>query len=743
MKRNRALIVAAIAFLATVGIGAAFIRLLETRREEGRRRAAVEAATARGYALERQLDYASAAAFAASSALRQQSTREFAALASDILEQYPIIAALLLAPDGVVAATVPASAQPPRGTDLLGHPEHGEEARRAGDTRGMILGPPIARGSEGLFSHGYLPVFRPSDRAPWAWIVVSLRVRDVIEAAAVQELVNHGHDYSISRIDPESGRATLIARSTELPLRNPVQIPIDAQGAGWLLSVVPRGGWRGSEAPGREPAVAVVAGLLVALFVYDLLRRPERLEREVEIRARRLLETHRKLMDEMTQREKAEEQVIHEATHDQLTGLANRPHFLIRVGRIIDRRKINPQFGYALLVVNIDRFKTVNASLGPAVGDQLLVQLARRLEACLRPEDMVARVGGDEFAILLFDVDDVLHVIHVATRAQQEIQVPFEQEGDRIFLSASIGIALSGTGYERPEEPLRDAHLAMITAKREGGARHVIFDRAMHEHAVALSNIERELRPALERNELQVFYQAIVSLEIGQVTGFEALVRWNHPQRGFISPGAFLPVAEATGLVVAMDRWVLKEAACHVRSLNDQRSQQPFSISVNLSGKQFSDPNLVDVVQESLRQSGLSPQQLRLEITESVMMENAKSALEILRALKKLDIQISLDDFGTGYSSLSYIREFPIDFLKIDRSFVSRMTENAKDEEIVRMILVLAETLGLRVVAEGIETSQHLEHLRSLRCTYGQGYLFSKPLDSNALRQFLDTDPRW
>jgi diguanylate cyclase (GGDEF)-like protein len=572
------------------------------------------------------------------------------------------------------------------------------------------------------------------------FVVLVVRLQDALSLANLRKLRDDGFDYSLERSNPDGNRPSLISRSTELTLRDPVTVAIAAPGSDWKLSAVPRQGWRPA-ATGREAAVVTLASLLVALFVYDLLRRPERLEREVQVRAQRLVETNRRLMTEMTERERAEELARHEATHDQLTGLANRPHFLMRVARLQDRTDASSDFAYSVIVVNLDRFKSLNDSLGAAAADKVLIQVARRLEGALRPEDMVARVGGDEFAILLFDISDVLSVSHIASRIQDQLQRVCEIGGEEVFLTASMGIAFSATGYSEPEQPLRDAHLAMQSAKEEGGARQLIFDKIMRDQAITLSNIERELRPALERNEMRVFYQPIVSLETGRITGFEALIRWKHPQRGFITPGLFLPVAEATGLILQLDRWVLREAVREVDSLNQRGNQ--FSISVNLSGKQFSDAELGPVVERVLADSGLAPELLRLEITESVMMRNAQSTLRTLQELKTLNVKISLDDFGTGYSSLSYIREFPLDVLKIDRSFVSKMTENARDEEIVRVILGLAATLGLQVVAEGVETAEHLAQLRALLCDYGQGYLFAKPLDSEALASLLATNPRW
>jgi diguanylate cyclase (GGDEF)-like protein len=717
MRRNRALVVAALALVLTASVGGAFIRLLRTRGEDSRRRAALEAATTRAYALEKELDRAAAAAYAAS--VLELSDRTLTSSGGPITEikrHFPIVWELSLVPGEI----------------------KNPDALRSLETKRVVLSAPVSEDREGLVLNGYLPVFRSGRLSHFVLLVV--RLQDVLGLSDLRNLHADGFDYSLERSDPRGNRPSLISRSTELILRDPVTVAIAAPGGEWKLSAVPRQGWRPAPT-GREAAMVTLASLLVALFVYDLLRRPERLEREVQVRAQRLVETNRKLMTEMTERERAEELARHEATHDQLTGLANRPHFLMRVSRLQERADVSENFAYSVIVVNLDRFKSVNDSLGAAAADKVLIQVARRLEGALRPEDMVARVAGDEFAILLFDSADVLSVSHIASRIQEQLQRRFEFAGEEVFLTASIGIAFSATGYSEPEQPLRDAHLAMQSAKEEGGARQLIFDKLMRDQAITLSNIERELRPALERNEMRVFYQPIVSLETGRVTGFEALIRWKHPQRGFISPGLFLPVAEATGLVLQLDRWVLREALREINSLNQKGNH--FSISVNLSGKQFSDAELGSVVAQVLADSGLAPELLRLEITESVMMRNAQSTLRTLQQLKKLNLKISLDDFGTGYSSLSYIREFPLDVLKIDRSFVSKMTENPRDEEIVRVILGLAGTLGLQVVAEGVETAEHLAHLRALRCDYGQGYLFAKPIDAEALAAFLSANPHW
>ena len=713
MNRSRALLTAALALLLCASIGAAFIRVLRQRVLESERRSSSDLVTARSYAIEKEIERAASVAYAGAALARTGDVSD-AALAE-------------------VARRLPA------GRLLFSKTEDpsDEDAHRAAETRQLVFGAPSSRLGEGLTLTGYLPVYRSNTLA--GFVVVSAPMAELERTTGLSILVDRGFDYSITR--NADGRVSLVARSTEIPLHDPMEIPIQVPGGNWVLSAAPRNGWGSGTTTAREAAAAAILSVLIALFIYDLLLRPERLEREVELRARRLLDANRKLMAETTGRERAEELALYEATHDRLTGLPNRAHFLTRMSRMLERSLADPNFGWSVLLINLDRFKGINDGLGQSAGDRVLTETAKRLEASLRTEDVVSRIGADEFALLLFGGADVLAITHIAQRTQEKVRQDFEIDGEMISLTASIGIAQSTTAYSRPEEPLRDANLAMHTAKLEGGGRQVIFDRAMHERALLLSRTERDLRTAIERNELRAYYQPIVSLDTGLVTGFEALVRWQHPEKGFISPGAFLPVAESTGQVVPIDRWMLQEASRFVRDL--AVSGLNFSISVNLSGKQFSDPDLVDVIRESLLQSCLDPTQLRLEITESVMMENTDSALQTLRELKKLDVRISLDDFGTGYSSLSYIRQFPIDFLKIDRSFVSRMTENQKDEEIVRIILVLADSLGLKVIAEGIETPQHLAHLRALNCAYGQGYLFSKPIDGAAMHQFLAAKPRW
>jgi diguanylate cyclase (GGDEF)-like protein len=437
--------------------------------------------------------------------------------------------------------------------------------------------------------------------------------------------------------------------------------------------------------------------------------------------------------------EESREHFRYVAFHDTLTDLPNRALLNDHLQLSIDRTKIQQGHLFALLFLDLDRFKNVNDSLGHVAGDQLLISAARRLEECLRPSDMVARLGGDEFAILLDGVEEYNDVIRVAERVQSELMRPLSLNGHEVYTTASMGITLSTIGYEHPENILRDADTAMYHAKEKGKARYEIFDAVMHARAVSRLQLESDLRRALEKRELLVYYQPIVSLKTGRIAGFEALVRWPHPQKGFIPPSDFISIAEETGLIYELDRWVMRESCRQMRAWHQARpNEKPLTISINLSGKQFTQPNLIEQIKQILAETKIDPRALKLEITESVVMENAEIASSMLLQLRALGVQLSIDDFGTGYSSLSYLHRFPVNTLKIDRSFISRLGAGDENTEIIRTILTLANNLGMDVVAEGVETETHLAHLKEMRCQYAQGYLFSKPVDPVAAAALLE-----
>jgi len=439
---------------------------------------------------------------------------------------------------------------------------------------------------------------------------------------------------------------------------------------------------------------------------------------------------------DITERRRQEEQLRHNALHDALTNLPNRHQFVNHLKTAIDRFRKNPMARFAVLFLDLDRFKLVNDSLGHIVGDDLLKRIAKRLEECLRPGDIVARFGGDEFTVLLNRTGGNEEVIMVAERLQARLSEPYKIGNYEVFTTASVGIILSDDEKKRPEDYLRDADSAMYRAKDAGKARYAVFDHEMHVRNITRLQIESDMRQAIERQEFEVHYQPIVGLESGSVQEFEALVRWQHPVHGLIGPNAFIDIAEETGLIVSIGRLAMEKACQQVAEWQGQVTL-PLSVSVNLSARQLMDSTLTQFVQDVLDRTGLAATQLKLEVTETTVMENSDIALEVLSKLERLGVSLSTDDFGTGYSSLSYLHQFPFSRLKIDKSFVDRMGGCRKSKAIVQTILMLGRNLHLEVVAEGIETDSQFRSLRQLGCRFGQGYLFSKPMDATATSQML------
>jgi diguanylate cyclase (GGDEF)-like protein/PAS domain S-box-containing protein len=439
---------------------------------------------------------------------------------------------------------------------------------------------------------------------------------------------------------------------------------------------------------------------------------------------------------------------------DALTGLPNRILFMDRLRRAIYRKRRRPDHLFAVLFIDLDRFKDINDSFGHLVGDELLIAVAKRLEASTRatdsvgrftpPPHTVARFGGDEFTILLDNIKHMPDATLVAERLQLALAQPFYIEGHEIYTSTSIGIVADATGYERAEDLLRDADTAMYQAKSLGRSCYQVFDAAMREHAVRRLQLETDLQTAAEREEYRTYYQPIVSFASGRVCGFEVLVRWQHACRGLISPRDFIGVAEETGLIVPMGRFVLQEACRQLRDWQGRYPHDPpLMVSVNLSGKEFMEAGLVDQIAQSLKDTGIDAACLKLEITEGRIMEKPEAAAERFQQLRALGICLAIDDFGTGYSSLSCLHSFPVTTLKVDRAFVGRIGVGGENLEIVRTIVTLAHNLGLDVIAEGVETPEQLTYLKSLGCEYGQGYFFAEPLDAVEAEILLAQNPQW
>jgi predicted signal transduction protein with EAL and GGDEF domain len=458
---------------------------------------------------------------------------------------------------------------------------------------------------------------------------------------------------------------------------------------------------------------------------------------------------------DITDRKRAEELLAHNAFHDGLTNLPNRALFLDRLQHALTLSKRHANYKFAVLLIDIDEFKIVNDSLGHTAGDELLIKIGQRLKEAVRRADTVsrprgnglvdrpinddtlARLGGDEFTILLDDIRDPIEAVRVAERVQAELATPFVVNQQEIVISASIGITASTSPHTQAEDLLRDADIAMYRAKRAGKARCEVSDTAMHEAAVKRLRLETDLRKAFEQGEFRVFYQPIVSLQTGKITGFEALTRWQRPE-GIVPPIAFIAVAEEIGLIIPMNRQLRREACQQLQAWQSEfPATPPLTMSVNITPKEFAQPDLASEIGKTLAEIGFDPGCLQLEIIETVAMGDAEKSGQVLAQLKALGVRLSIDDFGTGYSSLSRLRRIPVDTLKIDRAFIMNMDSDPESHEIVRIIIMLAHNLGLKVVAEGTETEEHIRLLKQLNCEMSQGYNYSRPADAQAMAKLL------
>jgi diguanylate cyclase (GGDEF)-like protein len=475
------------------------------------------------------------------------------------------------------------------------------------------------------------------------------------------------------------------------------------------------------------------------------------LEQRVVERTAELTAAKQALEQENLERQKAQAMLEHRAWHDPLTDLPNRAWLMRQLQMLIEQAKQNTTAQFAVLFLDCDRFKVVNDSLGHMLGDQLLVQVAHRIMGCLPPNSTVARFGGDEFIIVLESIKHLDEATDLAENIQDALVLALFLEPHEMFMSASIGIALGNSEVEYPEDLVRNADIAMYRAKALGKARYYVFNKDLHNKAQVRLELETDLRRALERQEFFLQYQPIISIKSGKIEGFEALVRWNHPRRGLISPLDFIPTAEETGLIVPLGQWVLEEACrqfqCWHAALeknaipNSGEVYSPLKISVNLSVKQFSQPSLINTIDKIFKETGFNGRDLNLEITESSLMDDPELAGLILKELRDRHIQIAIDDFGTGYSSLSYLHRFPVDILKIDRSFVNRLGPNGDGLRIIEAIASMAQSFGIHVVAEGVETSAQAFQLQQLGCDYAQGYWIAKPLDSQSVIPLLLSNP--
>jgi diguanylate cyclase (GGDEF)-like protein len=494
----------------------------------------------------------------------------------------------------------------------------------------------------------------------------------------------------------------------------------------------------------QEVVVRVQNQLALRAAQLEVTKLNLELEQRVKQRTWELEKALQKLQGEINSRQQLQTKLLDIALHDSLTGLPNRVLFIRRIEKALNHAKQQANYQFAILYLDCDRFKVVNDSLGHLVGDELLVAISQRLRTTLAPVDTLARLGGDEFGILIENPTDINIVIEVAERILQQLALPFKLTRYEVFMNASIGISWGNRDYDRPEYLLRDADTAMYRAKDLGRARYHVFDPIMYQEAIQLLEIENDLRRAVARQEFIVYYQPIVSLLTGKIAGFEALVRWQHPIRGLILPSEFIPVAEETGLINSINTWVLQSACQQLRLWQHHPAiPENLTISVNLSARLFSQPNLIAQIDEILYETQVNPENLELEITESVIMENSHAVKTILQQLQERKIKLVMDDFGTGYSSLSYLHSFPMNALKIDKSFVKRMQENQDDMGLVPAMIGIADSMGMRAIAEGVETTAQLAQLRSLNCEFAQGFLFSRPITHQSVVNLLTTSPRW
>jgi diguanylate cyclase (GGDEF)-like protein len=481
----------------------------------------------------------------------------------------------------------------------------------------------------------------------------------------------------------------------------------------------------------------------LGLTVKEALRRYEQ-EQQLAAQNQALQKINLKLQREITERSRVEEQLAHDALHDALTGLPNRTLLMKRLDQVIQRSQANSSHQFAVLFIDLDRFKIINDSLGHMVGDQFLVTITHRLQHCLRSRDMVARLGGDEFTVLIENMRESAEATQVAERILAALCKPFSLQGHMLFPSASIGIVIGSSSYQNATDLLRDADLAMYKAKGTGRACYAMFTTDLHTRTFKALQIESDLRQALAQQEFKLHYQPIVSLSTGALIGFEALIRWQHPQNGFIAPCEFIEISEETGFIIPLGEWVLQEACRQLQAWHQSVPEhRELIVSVNLSSKQLREPKLIEQVDRILAQTGLEGRFLKLELTESMLVDEVEAVIQTLVDIRSRNIQLSIDDFGTGYSSLSYLPRFPINTLKIDRSFVNGMLNDAESLEIVRAITMLAQSIGIEVIAEGVETLPQLLQLKTIGCEFGQGYWFSRPLDTVSAHRMLLKPMHW
>ncbi len=643
----------------------------------------------------------------------------FERVAGQMLPSFPAVTALQLAPGGVIQRIVPmVGHERAVGHDLLKDPSRELEAHKAVRTRQMTLAGPFTLIQGGTGMVGRMPVFLHDGAGQdyfWGFVTALIRVDDLMRASGIEQLPESGYDYRLSRVVADQAEEQVISASVPTRILGGEEQQVFVPNGEWTLTVGHRGGWGSPLLIVFEVAVSVFVAGLVGGLCYLMLSRPLILQREVRARTAEL---------------------EFQATHDTLTGLANRTLLCDRAGQAI-RRARRAQCSVALLLVDLDRFKTINDSLGHSIGDDLLVIVSRRLAGALRESDTLSRLGGDEFVVVVPDVRHESDVAAVCEKLIHCLARPTRVHGAVVYTGGSIGVAMYPRDGDSAETLLRNADAAMYTAKENGRGRYHFYESELNDRMMRRLSLEAGLREALARHELEVQYQPKVSTRTGRIEGAEALLRWQSEGLGAVSPAEFVPLAEETGLIVEIGEWVLREACQQLRVWHDM-GHRDMTVAVNLSALQFRQRDLARRIEAIIHEAGIPHSALELELTETMVMENAAEAIEMLDALRTLGVSMSLDDFGTGQSNLSYLKRFPIDTLKIDKSFIDGAPSQGDDAAISRAVVALARSLNLRVVAEGVETAAHWNFVCDIGCDEAQGFLFSRAIGSAALTILLD-----
>ncbi len=601
--------------------------------------------------------------------------------------------------------------------------------------------PALATGVGALYSVRNRPFLFASAPLPahsGGRVLAGVEAEALVAVSGLDDLTRRGFAHELWVRELLSGERALVHGSTEPLGTDRVELPLAATGGSWAaLSIATERRLPGAPPETVRGALALILALLAAAFVYELVRRPARLQVEIDARGAELAAAQRRVLHEIEQRQRMSDQISFNAIHDGLTRLPNLREFVNRIERSLGRVRTGGEAGFCVAVVGLDRFSSVNETLGEEHGDALLGQVAARLAESIRPGDTVARVGGDKFGLLLYGVDGAAVAQSSAERVADVMSEPFEQDDQTTYLTASLGLTLAQTGYEGARELFRHAEIAMYEAKAKRPGGSALFEPATGEKVASVLQLETDLRRGIERDEFELYYQPIVATTGGELKGMEVLIRWNHPLEGTIPPSRFLPLAEDLGLMSAINRWVLQRAAEQAGAWVRSYGESSFYLSFNATASDLEQESFCDYIGKVVSDAGLPRGAVGVEITESMILQDLTSAGARLGRLNEQGVMILLDDFGTGYSSLSYLHKLPIDMLKIDRSFIALLRDRERDREIVRAIIEMAGALRIKTIAEGIEDRETLAILQAMKCDAVQGYYFSQPVPAAAAEEWL------